>query len=48
MEATADASWLHAVAPGAKILCVLAPNAAITSLMQAALAAAEKADIVLG
>lgn len=46
LEATADASWLHAVAPGAKILCVLAPNAAITSLMQAALAAAEKADIV--
>ena len=46
MEATADVSWLHAVTPGAKIVCVLAPNAAITSLMQAVLLAAEKADIV--
>lgn len=42
MEATADVSWLHAVTPGAKIVCVLAPNAAITSLMQAVLLAAER------
>ncbi len=46
IEINADVSWLHAVASGVRILCVFAPDAEITSLMNAALLAAEKADIV--
>ena len=46
LEAGADASWLHAAAPGAQITAVFAPNASISALMQAALVAAQKADIV--
>ena len=46
IETTADVCWLHASAPGAKLLCVLAPDADISTLMEAALFAADRADIV--
>lgn len=46
IETTADVCWLHAAAPGAKLLSVFASGADISALMEAALFAAERADIV--